>query len=49
MESALGKLVNFTNKNKLELIGLLFQSQEFLGDTIIIHIHGNFGNFYNTH
>lgn len=47
MESALGKLVNFTNKHKLELIGLLFQSQDNVTSTIIIHIHGNYGNFYN--
>lgn len=47
MESALGKLVNFTNRKKLELIGLLFQPQDVLSDTIVIHIHGNYGNFYN--
>ncbi len=47
MDSALGKLVNFTNKHKLELIGLLFQPQDIVTDTIIIHIHGNYGNFYN--
>ena len=47
MESALGKLVNFSNKHNLELIGILFEPQNMALDSIIIHIHGNYGNFYN--
>lgn len=47
MESALGKLVNFSNKHQLELIGLLFQPVNIATDTIVIHVHGNYGNFYN--
>jgi len=47
MESGKGKLVNFTNSKNLELIGLLFEPDSVEVDTIIIHIHGNYGNFYN--
>lgn len=47
MESALGKLVTFSNKHNLELIGILFEPQNIASNSIIIHIHGNYGNFYN--
>lgn len=46
MESANGKLVNFTNDKNLELIGLLFEPNQNESGTVIIHIHGNYGNFY---
>ena len=47
MESAYGKLISFSNANNLELIGLLFEPQNQHTQTIVIHIHGNYGNFYN--
>ena len=50
MHSGLGRLVNFNNKNGLELIGMLFSQLDISGvssNTLIIHIHGNYGNFYN--
>lgn len=47
MESAKGKLINFSNEKNLELIGLLFEPDSLKANTVIIHVHGNFGNFYN--
>lgn len=47
MESGKGKLVNFVNEKKLELIGMLFEDEATSKNTIVIHIHGNYGNFYN--
>jgi len=50
MRSGLGRLVNFHNENGLELIGILFESNTTTSsdnDTIVIHVHGNYGNFYN--
>lgn len=47
MESANGKLVCFANSKNLELIGLLFEANNRPNTPIIIHIHGNYGNFYN--
>lgn len=47
MESANGKLVCFANSKNLELIGLLFEPESISNAPIIIHIHGNYGNFYN--
>lgn len=47
MESAYGRLISFNNANNLELIGLLFEPQNQTTQTIAIHVHGNYGNFYN--
>lgn len=52
--SALGKLVTFRNNNDFEIIGILFQKNvtndtdisKHENNSIIIHIHGSFGNFY---
>lgn len=46
MESNLGRLVTFRTVEDYEIIGMLFANEEQRTDTIIIHIHGNFGNFY---
>ena len=46
MQSANGKLIRFVNERRLELIGLLFEPSQTKRDTIVIHVHGNFGNFY---
>lgn len=45
MESGYGKLINFKNTKNLELIGLLFETNN--KKNIVIHVHGNYGNFYN--
>ncbi|MDR2971982.1 MAG: hypothetical protein LBU83_08650 [Bacteroidales bacterium] len=45
MRSDLGQLVSFNNDNGLELIGIIFEPNN--KNAIIIHIHGNYGNFYN--
>lgn len=47
MKSAYGRLISFNNTNNLELIGLLFEPQDLTTQTIVIHVHGNYGNFYN--
>ena len=47
MESAYGRLISFINSNNLELIGLLFEPRVIATQTIVIHVHGNYGNFYN--
>ena len=47
MESAYGRLISFNNTNDLELIGLLFEPLDQATQTIVIHVHGNYGNFYN--
>jgi len=50
MQSGLGQLVNFDNENGLELIGVIFRPAiRNSGDmnVIVIHVHGNYGNFYN--
>lgn len=50
LQSELGRLVNFKNINGLELIGLLFSlnyKRTELNRTVVIHVHGNYGNFYN--
>ncbi len=47
MESGKGKLVNFVNERKLELIGMLFEDEAALKKVIVVHVHGNYGNFYN--
>ena len=44
MTSALGKLVSFSSENGYKLHGIYF-SEEYNNHTII-HVHGNFGNFY---
>lgn len=46
MRSGFGQLISFNNVNGLELIGLLFAGKE-QPKTIALHIHGNYGNFYN--
>jgi len=46
MRSGFGQLINFNNINGLELIGLLFKGEK-QSNTIVIHVHGNYGNFYN--
>lgn len=46
MESNLGRLVSFRTKENYEVNGMLFCSLNSNNDTIVIHIHGNFGNFY---
>lgn len=46
MESNLGRLVTFRTKENYEVIGMIFCSLSQNNDTIVIHIHGNFGNFY---
>ena len=47
MESGVGRLVSFRTKSNFEIIGILFKSSQGLtNNTIVIHIHGNFGNFY---
>ena len=45
MESNYGRLVTMRTKDNFEIIGMLFNSGNSK-DKIIIHIHGNFGNFY---
>lgn len=50
MHSGLGQLISFNNVNDMELIGLLFSgsgSSARTSNTIVLHIHGNYGNFYN--
>lgn len=47
MNSAKGKLVSFENRKDLELIGMLFEADVGDKENIIIHVHGNYGNFYN--
>lgn len=47
MESGKGKLVNFANGRNLELIGMLFESETAYKNSIVVHVHGNYGNFYN--
>lgn len=52
--SSLGKLVSFRNSKNFEIIGLLFQDgscnniniSNHINKKIVIHIHGNYGNFY---
>lgn len=46
LTSNLGRLVSFRNVDNFEIIGMLFQNNRFLSQKIVIHIHGNFGNFY---
>lgn len=46
MESNLGRLVSFRTKEDFEIIGLLFTKGGSSSDKVVIHIHGNFGNFY---
>lgn len=46
MDSEKGRLVNFANSKNLELIGMLFEP-DVPTDCIVIHVHGNYGNFYN--
>lgn len=47
INSAKGRLVAFDNKKNLELIGLIFEADGGDKENIIIHVHGNYGNFYN--
>lgn len=47
MESSKGKLISIINSKDLELIGILFEPETTESKTIIIHVHGNYGNFYN--
>lgn len=49
INSAKGRLVAFDNKKNLELIGLIFEADGGDKENIIIHVHGNYGNFYNNH
>lgn len=53
LNSSLGRLVSFRNSVDFEIIGMLFQSLNNSNDIslhknqkIVIHIHGNYGNFY---
>ena len=46
MESNLGRLVTFRTRDDFEIIGMRFTNPLLSSDTIVIHIHGNFGNFY---
>ena len=47
MESGIGRLVSFRTKKNFEIIGVLFRSSQSCdSSTVVIHIHGNFGNFY---
>lgn len=45
INSAKGRLVAFDNKKNLELIGLIFEADGGDKENIIIHVHGNYGNF----
>lgn len=45
MESNLGRLISFENERGLELIGMLFEGRGYR-KAIVIHVHGNYGNFY---
>lgn len=46
MESNNGRLVSFRTKENYEIIGMLYSNSERPSEKIVIHIHGNFGNFY---
>lgn len=46
MESNLGRLVTFRTKDDYEIIGMMFCSLNGDNEKIVVHIHGNFGNFY---
>lgn len=41
-----GRLVSFRTDDDFEIIGMLFQNSLKPLEKIVIHIHGNFGNFY---
>ena len=44
--SNVGQLVSFRTVDDFEIIGMLFQNDANSLRKIVVHIHGNFGNFY---
>lgn len=44
--SNVGQLVSFRTVDDFEIVGMLFQNDPNSLRKIVVHIHGNFGNFY---
>ncbi|MHB1157524.1 MAG: alpha/beta fold hydrolase [Phycisphaerales bacterium] len=45
--SAAGRLIKFESEDGFILDGMLFEANSCRG--IVVHIHGNYGNFYNNY